>query len=82
MTVTKETYQTVLNRDKVCVLCHSSTALQLHHIDGRSRTKTNDVNNCVMLCFVCHRRVHEEQKRFKPLLKKYIQEEKENGRSK
>ena len=72
--VSEETYNTVLQRDGACVLCHSTTALQLHHIDGRSRLKTNDVNNCVMLCYICHQRVHENQKRFRPLLRRYIDE--------
>lgn len=76
--VTEETYKAVLERDKCCVLCHSTVALQLHHIDGRSRLKTNDINNCVMLCYICHQRVHENQKRFRPMLKMYIQEVKEN----
>ena len=72
--VTKETYEAVMKRDNErCVLCYSKVYLQLHHIDGRSRTKTNDLNNCVMLCYLCHTRVHQNQKRYKPYLKDYIE---------
>lgn len=72
--VSKETYDYVMKRDQErCVLCYSRIALQLHHIDGRSRTRTNDPDNCVMLCYLCHMRVHQNQKRYKPYLKAYIE---------
>lgn len=71
--VTEETYKAVLERDKCCVLCHSTVALQLHHIDGRSRLKTNDINNCVMLCWRCHRMVHEHNKDFRRILNEYVE---------
>ena len=75
----KQTYETVFNRDQGrCVMCKSTLALQLHHIDGRSRLKTDDVENCVMLCNVCHIRVHQNQKKYKPMLKEYIERGKGN----
>ena len=76
---TKETYDAVMKRDQErCALCHSRIALQLHHIDGRSRLKTNDTDNCVMLCYLCHIRVHQNQKKYRPMLEEYIEREK-NG---
>lgn len=70
---THETYDTVFERDKgKCVMCKSYIALQLHHIHGRSRTKTNDPDNCVMLCYVCHMRVHENMQKYTPYLERYI----------
>lgn len=60
---TKETYNFVLNRDKKCRLCGTTQTLQLHHIEGRSRLKTNDVNNCIMLCHKCHMWVHQHNTR-------------------
>lgn len=75
----KQTYDAVFNRDGGrCVMCKSTIALQLHHIDGRSRLKTDDPDNCVMLCYVCHMRVHQENKKYRPKLKEYIERGKGN----
>lgn len=74
-----EVYDAVLQRDGCCVICKSQIALQLHHIEGRSRTRTNDPDNCVMLCRECHERVHQDQRRFRPKLKEYVERKKKNG---
>ena len=51
VTVSKETYQKVFERDKgICRLCGSNKDLHLHHINGRGKSLTNDINNCIMLC--------------------------------
>jgi len=72
--VTQETYDYVFERDKGrCVLCKTTKDLHLHHINGRSKKLTNDVNNCVMLCRHCHLEVvHKNQKKYRPILLKYI----------
>ena len=74
VTVTKHTYEYVYTRDGgKCVLCYSNQQLQLHHINGRSKTLTNDVNNCVMLCNNCHHNVvHQNNKHWRPILNNYI----------
>lgn len=60
---TKETYNYVFKRDNGrCRICTSQVGLELHHIEGRGRKKTNDANNCIMLCRICHRMVHENNK--------------------
>ena len=72
--VKKEIYQQVYERDKgKCRLCGTSLNLHLHHIDGRGKDLTNDINNCIMLCRHCHLEVvHKNQKKYRPLLKKII----------
>ncbi len=55
ITVSKETYQEVYERDKgLCQLCGSSKNLHLHHILGRGKDLTDNPNNCIMLCQRCH----------------------------
>jgi len=39
----------------ICQRCHRITDLQEHHIARRS----NDPDNTVMICFDCHRWIHE-----------------------
>ena len=49
--VKSEIYEQVYERDKgKCRLCGTSLNLHLHHINGRGKGLTNDVNNCIMLC--------------------------------
>lgn len=74
ITVTKETYDKVIERDGYkCRLCGATQNLQLHHIYGRGKDLTNDINNCIMLCRHCHLEVvHKNQKKYRPLLKKLL----------
>ena len=75
--VTKETYEYVFNRDGGrCKLCGKSQDLHLHHINGRGKDKTNNVNNCVMLCQHCHLDVvHKNNKYYRPYLNELINKE-------
>lgn len=79
VTTSKKTYDYVIERDKYhCVLCGALERLELHHINGRGPDKTNDVDNCVMLCQNCHHFVvHADQKKYRPILLNYISEIKE-----
>lgn len=81
ITVTEETYNKVMQRDKgKCKLCGTSLNLHLHHIDGRGKDLTNNVDNCIILCENCHLNiVHKNQKKYRPILKKIIEKENENG---
>lgn len=74
ITVTQDTYNKVMQRDNGrCRLCGTSLNLHLHHIDGRGKDLTNDINNCIMLCRHCHLEVvHKNQKKYRPLLKKLL----------
>lgn len=70
VTVTKQTYEYVYTRDDGrCVLCGLKRQLQLHHINGRGKELTNDINNCIMLCFDCHHnKVHKNNKYYRKIL--------------
>ena len=72
--VKKEIYQQVYERDKgKCRLCGTSLNLHLHHIDGRGKDLTNDINNCIILCRHCHLEVvHKNQKKYRSILKELI----------
>lgn len=74
ISVTKETYNKVIERDNYkCRLCGTTQNLQLHHICGRGKKLTNDINNCIMLCQHCHLEVvHKNQKKYRPILTKII----------
>lgn len=49
--VTNEIYRIVYERDKGrCRLCGTSKNLHLHHINGRGKNLTNNINNCIILC--------------------------------
>jgi len=80
ITVTKETYNKVFERDKgKCRLADTTCngALELHHIKYRSEAKEliNEPNNCIMLCNRHHRLVHSNKHKWQPILKEMI----ENG---
>lgn len=68
--VSKITYEEVFKACKgKCVLCSTTQNLELHHIKGRGKDLTDNPQNCVMLCQNCHHNVvHQNQKKYKPLL--------------
>ncbi len=71
ITVSKETYNAVIERDKYCCrLCGSTNWLALHHIKYRSERKDliNNIDNCIMLCEEHHRLVHSNKKKWQPIL--------------
>ena len=61
----------VLNRDKhQCVLCKNKTgSLQVHHVVYRSNGGADHYNNLVTLHADCHKKVHNDSKVEKKLLK-------------
>lgn len=79
ITVTKETYHKVIERDDYkCRLCGTTQNLHCHHIIYKSedKTKINDENNLIMLCEKHHRLVHSNKHYWQPKLlemnKKYL----------
>lgn len=76
-TVSTETYNAVYERDEgKCQICGKETTLQLHHINGRGKNKTNNINNCIMLCAYCHLElVHKSNKKWRMILNEKIGEE-------
>lgn len=74
--VTSATYNAVLDRDKCCRICGTTQMLQLHHINGRGNNKTNNIDNCIMLCAFCHLEiVHKSNKKWRVILNNMIKGE-------
>ena len=76
--VTERTYNHVFKRDGgKCRLCGTTKDLHLHHINGRGKDKTNNIDNCIMLCSHCHLEVvHKNNKYYRPYLNELIRGEK------
>lgn len=75
ITVSEETYKKVYERDNGCCRICGNRNIQLHHIIYRSEDKRliDCVENCIMLCFKCHRMVHSNKHFWQTKLKKLIQ---------
>lgn len=74
ITVKKEIYQQVYERDKgICRLQNGTCegGLELHHIVYRSEDKKliNEPTNCIMLCIKHHKEVHSNKHKWQPILK-------------
>ena len=82
ITVTEETYNKVMQRDKgKCRLAHVTYngvscygGLELHHIKYRSEAKDliNEPTNCICLCTAHHKLVHSNKHYWQPILKEMI----------
>lgn len=77
ITVKKEIYQQVYERDKGKCRLQDGTCeggLELHHIVYRSEDKKliNEPINCIMLCNAHHRLVHSNKHLWQPILKEMI----------
>ena len=74
VTVSKKTYKEVYERcNGLCAICGTNQSLHLHHIEGRGKDKTDDPNNCIMLCNHCHLEVvHKNNKYWKVKLKELV----------
>jgi len=58
----------VIERDNsICQLC-GKQATQLHHIVYRSHSGDNTAYNLICLCDLCHRTVHDNGKKWFPIL--------------
>lgn len=78
ITVTKETYNKVMQRDKGrCVMFNYECEgkIELHHVRYRSERKDliNEPNNCVCLCTFHHQLVHSNKKKYQPILLKMLE---------
>ena len=70
--VKKHVYEQVYERDGGRFRLCGAGNIQLHHIDGRGKDLTNDINNCIMLCTQCHQIVHSNKHKWQPKLKELI----------
>ena len=79
ITVTEETYNKVMQRDKYkCRLCGTPFNLNEHHIVYKSedRKLINEPTNLIVLCTKCHALVHSNKHYWQPILKEMIKNEK------
>ena len=75
ITVTEETYNKVMQRDKYkCRLCGTPFNLNEHHIVYKSedRKLINEPTNLIVLCTKCHALVHSNKHCWQPILKEMI----------
>jgi len=74
ITVTEETYNKVMQRDKCCQLCGTTLNLVEHHIVYKSedRKLINEPTNLIVLCARCHSTVHSNKHYWQPILKEMI----------
>lgn len=80
ITVTEETYNKVMQRDKYkCRLCCTPFNLNEHHIVYKSedRKLINEPTNLIVLCTKCHALVHSNKHYWQPILKEMIRNEKD-----
>lgn len=64
-----EVRKRVMKRDKGrCRFCGTNTGLHLHHVVYRSQGGLHEESNLITLCHQCHAIVHEDKKRWMPLL--------------
>ena len=78
ITVTKETYNKVMQRDKYkCRLCGTPFNLNEHHIVYKSENRKliNEPTNLIVLCTKCHALVHSNKHLWQPILKEMIKNE-------
>ena len=73
ITVSKETYNKVMERDNyTCRLLDDTCEgwLELHHIIYRSENKNliDEPSNCIMLCTKHHKQVHSNKHYWQPIL--------------
>ena len=77
ITVTEETYNKVMQRDKYkCKLCGTTFNLNEHHIVYKSedRKLINEPTNLIVLCTKCHALVHSNKHYWQPILKEMIKD--------
>ena len=57
--IPKKTLQALKERaDGRCEYCGGIPGVDSHHIKSRARGGTHDIENLILLCRACHRRVH------------------------
>ena len=62
--ITKETRKDIYRREGYqCAVCGSNRQLEIHHVIKRSRGGSNNPQNLVCLCHLCHCQVHGERVR-------------------
>ena len=61
--ISKIIRESVINRDKVCVLCGGKQE-QIHHVMTKAHSGNNKSINLVCVCSRCHRMIHANEKKY------------------
>lgn len=71
----KEVYDNVVETQPHCLICYSQNEAQLimHHI-RHSGTRNTYHGNIARLCTTCHIKVHKNEKKYKPILIRKVNE--------
>lgn len=71
----RKVYDKVLELQEHCILCGSQNESQLimHHIRHSGTRDTYD-GNIARLCTTCHIKVHKNEKKYKPILIRKVNE--------
>lgn len=72
----RDVYKHVTDTQNHCALCGSQNESQLimHHIRFGAGGRKTYIGNVIRLCTICHLRVHNNDKRFRPILIRKINE--------
>ncbi len=62
----------VINRDKCCVLCGGKQE-QIHHVMLKSHSGNNTSKNLVCVCNRCHLKIHANEKKYFTILFNILQ---------
>lgn len=70
----KLVYEKITEEQPYCQLCGSTSYLHRHHIRYGACGRKTYFGNIIVLCDKCHRLVHSNKKKYKPLLIKMAEE--------
>lgn len=56
-----------LGKEKICEICTSNIMIEVHHID--KNRSNNQIDNLLVVCRKCHRKIHTFQKGFEKYIK-------------
>jgi 5-methylcytosine-specific restriction endonuclease McrA len=70
----KKVYQQAIDTQDYCLLCGYGGELVMHHIRFGAGGRKTYVGNIARLCVRCHLMVHKNDKKYRPILIKKVDE--------
>ena len=64
----KKVYAYTLETQDRCLLCGYGGELAMHHIRFGAGGRKTYVGNIARLCVICHAKVHQNDKKYRPIL--------------
>jgi len=68
MATSKKVYDYTIQTQDYCLLCGRSNELVMHHIRFGAGGRKTYVGNIARLCVPCHLQVHQNDKKYRPIL--------------